>query len=178
MTNKEIKEKLANMPKDKYIYQRYNGEITKYRDDGEYYINCEIGLAFKKDDNLFHGRVSENLIDLIEVEDYVNGKKIESILELSVTAENVPEKILCFETDFPIEQGLRCYHNNDIKTILTHELYEANCYTEEGLCITKEMEKRMRIFKQREEWKINPYNSYFDVDTLYDLIRADMVVKE
>lgn len=67
MTNKELKEKLANMPEDKYIYQRYKGEITKYRDDGEHYINCEIGLAFKKDDNLFHGKVSENLIDLIEI---------------------------------------------------------------------------------------------------------------
>lgn len=128
MTNKEIKEKLANIPEDKYIYQRYKGKITKYRDDGKHYINCEIGLVLKKDDNLFYGKVSENLIDLIEEEDYVNGKKIESILELSVTAENVPEKILCFETDFPIEQGLRCYHNNDIKTILTHELYEKNCY--------------------------------------------------
>lgn len=51
--------------------------------------------------------------------------------------------------------------------------------TEEGLRITKEKTKsRIRIFEQREEWKINPYNSYFDVDTLYDLIKADMVVKE
>lgn len=48
-----------------------------------------------------------------------------------------------------------------------------------GLNIKIETTKtKIRIFKQREEWKINPYNDYFDLDTLYDLIKADMVVKE
>lgn len=48
-----------------------------------------------------------------------------------------------------------------------------------GLTVTIETTKsKIRIFKQKEEWKINPYNDYFDVDTLYDLIKADMVVKE
>lgn len=48
-----------------------------------------------------------------------------------------------------------------------------------GLTVTIETTKtKIRIFKQREEWKINPYNDYFDLDTLYDLIIADMVVKE
>lgn len=118
MTNKELKEKLANMPKDKYIYQRYNGEITKYRDDGKHYINCEIGLAFEKDDNLFYGKVSENLIDLIEVNDVVNGYRILEIYEK--TAEN-EERIL------DIGYGMAIF-NEEVKTILTHELYEANCY--------------------------------------------------
>lgn len=67
MTNKEIKEKLANMPKDKYIYQRYNGIITKYKVSGEYYINVEGGIAINKNKQLLLGKVSENLIDLIEV---------------------------------------------------------------------------------------------------------------
>lgn len=48
-----------------------------------------------------------------------------------------------------------------------------------GLNIKIETTKtKIRIFKQREEWKINPYNDYFDLDTLYDIIKADMVVKE
>lgn len=118
MTNKEIKEKLANMPKDKYIYQRYKGEITKYRDDGEHYINCEIGLAFKKDGNLFHGKVSENLIDLIEVGDIVNGYRILEIYEKTAEDE---ERIL------DIGYGMSIF-NEEVKTILTHELYEKNCY--------------------------------------------------
>lgn len=68
---------------------------------------------------------SKNLIDLIEVGDYVNGKKIEYILEPSIKIEYVAEKILCFETDYPIEKGLRCYHNCDIKSIVTHEQFES-----------------------------------------------------
>lgn len=101
--------------------------IFNLSDDKKEYVDIEstkYGFCFEEEIK----KHSPNIIDLVEVGDYVNGKKIESILELSVIAENVLEKILCFETDFPIEQGLRCYHNNDIKTILTHELYEANCY--------------------------------------------------
>lgn len=133
MTNKELKEKLANMPKDKYIYQRYKGEITKYRDDGEHYINCEIGLAFKKDGNLFHGKVSENLINLIEVGDFVNGYKIldiaDSIYENSkriLIYKNQKER---YERWIYIQEyngKIRC--QDDICEILTHELYEKNCY--------------------------------------------------
>lgn len=118
MTNKELKEKIENIPEDKYIYQRYNGEITKYRDDGEHYINCEIGLAFKKDGNLFHGKISENLIDLIEVGDIVNGYRILEIYEKTAEDE---ERIL------DIGYGMAIF-NEDVKTILTYELYEKNCY--------------------------------------------------
>lgn len=118
MTNKEIKEKLANMFKDKYIYQRYNGEITKYRDDGKHYINCEIGLAFKKDDNLFYGKISENLIDLVEIGD---------ILKIKTGLYSGFVKFIDNEEDLVIlkEQAKRFWI---IEEILTHELYEANCY--------------------------------------------------
>lgn len=35
-----------------------------------------------------------------------------------------------------------------------------------------------RAFKGKNvEWKINKYNDYFDVDTLYDLIQAGLVEK-
>ena len=37
---------------------------------------------------------------------------------------------------------------------------------------------KIRIFRRTDiEWRINPYNEYFDVDTLYDLIKADLVEK-
>lgn len=58
----------------------------------------------------------------------MNGKKIEAILEPSIKVENVAEKILCFETDFPIEQGLRCYHDCDIKSIVTKEQFASMEY--------------------------------------------------
>ena len=48
-----------------------------------------------------------------------------------------------------------------------------------GLGITRTTIKgKIRIFRRTDiEWKINPYNEYFDVDTLYDLIKADLVEK-
>lgn len=116
--DKELKEKLANMPKDKYIYQRYNGEITKYRDDGEHYINCEIGLAFKKDSYLFHGKVSENLIDLVEVGD---------ILKIKTGLYSGFMKFLDDEDDLLFVKG-QVKKIWTIEEILTHELYETNCY--------------------------------------------------
>lgn len=48
-----------------------------------------------------------------------------------------------------------------------------------GLGITRTTIKgKIRIFRRTDiEWKINPYNEYIDVDTLYDLIKADLVEK-
>lgn len=67
---------------------------------------------------------SHNIIDLIEVGDYVNGKKIDAILDGGFKNEGVAERVLCFEIDFPIEKGLRAYHNYDIKSIVTHEQFK------------------------------------------------------
>lgn len=51
-----------------------------------------------------------------------------------------------------------------------------------GLIISVfETKSLIRIFKFSEkgktEWRINPYNTYFDIDTLYDLITAGLVEK-
>lgn len=48
-----------------------------------------------------------------------------------------------------------------------------------GLSVTIETTKsKIKIFRRTDkEWRINPYNEYFDVDTLYDLIKADFVEK-
>ena len=49
-----------------------------------------------------------------------------------------------------------------------------------GLMV-KEIEtikSKIRVFRRTDkEWRINPYNDLFDVDTLYDLIKADLVEK-
>ena len=60
---------------------------------------------------------SKDLIDLIEVGDYVNGERI-----LDITGDYIHTN----ETDHN-----RFYLAKHIKTILTKELYEANCYTVE-----------------------------------------------
>lgn len=100
------------------------------------YIRLKRGEIFKIDENTtnyFNSNKDyitneivkhiKNIIDLIEVGDYVNGKKIESIIEGNWKSEGVAETILCFEIDFPIEKGLRCYHNCDIKSIVTKEQF-------------------------------------------------------
>lgn len=48
-----------------------------------------------------------------------------------------------------------------------------------GLRVTIEtIKSKIRIFiRTDKEWRINPYNEYFDEDTLYDLIKADLVEK-
>ena len=48
-----------------------------------------------------------------------------------------------------------------------------------GLSVTiKTTKSKIRIFRRTDkEWRINPYSEYFDEDTLYDLIKADLVEK-
>lgn len=67
---------------------------------------------------------SKNIIDLIEVEDYVNGYKIIAInyKENYITIQNINE----FD-----ENGIKVLQEDEIKTILTKEQMEANCYTVE-----------------------------------------------
>lgn len=42
------KKKEIGIPKTQYIFQRYNGIITKYIINEEYYIDVETGIAMKK----------------------------------------------------------------------------------------------------------------------------------
>lgn len=63
-------------------------------------------------------KASFNLIDLIEVGDYVNGK-----LVCNVGKENK----YIYLIDFPDLINIKV--NDDIKSILTHESFESNAYT-------------------------------------------------
>ena len=65
------------------------------------------------------GEPSFNPIDLIEVGDYVNGSKVEEITELN------EKKIISYSKYLEI---LAFDYESDIKTILTHEQFENNCY--------------------------------------------------
>ena len=71
-----------------------------------------------KDDEIV--KHSKNIIDLIEVGDYVNGYK--------VIAKSDDGYIVILTDD--IEQG-ELLAEEEIETILTKELYQANCYTVE-----------------------------------------------
>ncbi len=72
---------------------------------------------------------SFNIIDLIEVGDYVNGDRI---VEIEKDYYNLKlDKMVTLETANLIignEEGMLSISANEIKTILTKEQYEANCY--------------------------------------------------
>ena len=70
---------------------------------------------------------SKNIIDLIEVGDYVNGYRILNIVNLA----NSDKKVFTIcKSDF--KDICRVWSEEDIETILTHELYNANCYKVKG----------------------------------------------
>lgn len=85
-------------------------KILKIIDDG-----------FKADNNMFYIvseviKASHNIIDLIEVGDYVNGVEVEEITD---------NEIMLVDTHLYIDKSVA---NDLIETILTHEQFENNCY--------------------------------------------------
>ena len=98
------------------------GKVIKINQDTIYVkMNFELPFAFKLENIAKH---SKNLIDLVEDGDYVNGYKIIAInyKENYITIQNINE--------FG-ENGIKVLQEDEIKTILTKEQMEANCYTVE-----------------------------------------------
>ena len=97
------------------------GEVIRINQDTIYVkMNFELPFAFKIENIAKH---SKNLIDLIEVGDYVNGHKI--IMDLKQSRKHY-DTIDCFVT----AKGYT-FEENEIETILTKEQYKSNCYTVE-----------------------------------------------
>lgn len=76
-----------------------------------YYLDCLKCVSLK---NIV--KHSKQLIDLIEIGDYVNGHLVEEV------------RISCFDSSIFVHEYAIELHENDIKTILTKEQFEANCY--------------------------------------------------
>ena len=112
------KKKEIEIPKTEYIYQRYNGIITKYIVDKEYYIAVGTGIATKKDETILLGKISENIIDLIEVGDIVEVLDHDWTRVFNIDDEDILESVI-----EDIEEG-----NWKLRGILTKEQYEQNCY--------------------------------------------------
>ena len=103
---------------DDYIRTK-NGKIRKVKSTvAQYYITDRLNISdnnqFVKEDIVKHSR---NIIDLIEVGDIVNGERI-----LDITGDYIHTN----ETNHN-----KFYLAKHIKTILTKEQYQANCYTVE-----------------------------------------------
>lgn len=109
-------------------YVRVNGIIGKVEQIGNSLFWIENGSSYSLDNKKV--KHSKNIIDLIEVGDYVNGYRIDNIINGVLVNRAVGIDRSGALT--PIVQ-----YEQDIKTILTKERYMQNCYTVEG----------------KEEWK-------------------------
>ena len=103
------------------------GEIHKVikiiEDDGDWdYYCCENNTGYFAMDIAKHNK---QLIYLIEKNDYVNGSKVLAVMEDMETGELHLEMTSNYTNE---EIGDCTIYDKDIKTILTKEQYEANCY--------------------------------------------------
>lgn len=101
---------------------------------GGYGLYYELDVKKELQDNKINGIVyednivkhSKNIIDLIEVGDYVNGDEIITIYGYDEDGNDKDELGICeVDDDYAY---YKCLEEIDIKTILTHEQYEQNCY--------------------------------------------------
>lgn len=122
MKKKKLQELIENAKQnEKVIYQRYNGLITKYIDNGDYYIGCNTGIAIEKNEHLLLGKVSENVIDLIENKDILKVRIDKTIMAFGIDEDTSDIKYK--ELIENIENG-----EYELLEILTHEQFKANCY--------------------------------------------------
>lgn len=101
------------------------GEIHKVikiiEDDGDWdYYCCENNAGYFAMDIANH---SKQLIDLIEVGDFVNGYRVISV-DYDVTNDTTE----CIELDLNSNYQYNFISIRQIQTILTKESYMANCY--------------------------------------------------
>lgn len=102
------------------------------------YVRTDKGYIFKVDEEKKNLQIanfldveydkmikhSKQLIDLIEVGDYVNGREVKHIAMFEGFPD-YPKLIFVDETHLIPDDTCE---NEDIKTILTKEQFEANCY--------------------------------------------------
>lgn len=103
------------------------GKVTKIFNDVIYLDmnnKYDLPVSFKIENIIKH---SKNIIDLIEVGDIVNGRLV---LQVDYKKQNVC--LLIPLTDTKANTNIMWYGYEDIKTILTHEQYNANCYKVKG----------------------------------------------
>lgn len=92
------------------------GKVIRINQDTIYVkMNFELPIAFKIDNIAKHNK---NILELLEVEDYVNGYKV---------LEVCPERGW-IEVDCNKPSAETTIWENEIKTILTHEQYKQNAY--------------------------------------------------
>ena len=111
--------------KENEFIRTKTGKIDKVINNNYYmsqYIECEKRIV-EKENIVNH---SKNIIDLIEIGDIVNGYRIDERAEHDVLIHKA-QGINRSGFMIPVAQ-----YNEEIKTILTHEQYERDCFVVEG----------------------------------------------
>ena len=88
-----------------------------------YYIKDSLTNGFIDYNEAY--KVSPNIIDIVQVGDYVNGSKVVNINYDLNYDEDIVESITIF--DYSIE-GNDILHNEEIKSIVTKEQFESMSY--------------------------------------------------
>lgn len=76
--------------------------------------------------------------------------------------------------------GFKPKYNEDNGSIVAWERYRYKKRYEDIRITKHEKVRTFRIFRtptKKIEWRINPYDTYFDIDLIYDLIKAGLVEK-
>ena len=103
------------------IFRYYPCKNTEYDKENNIYHEWDDWGEY--DDYYIITKASENIIDLIEVGDFINGYRILEIADM----KNAEEKVFTVHrSDF--KSTCKIWNEQDIETILTHERYEENCY--------------------------------------------------
>lgn len=102
-------------------YVRTKSGIGKVEQIGNSLFWLEDGSSYSLSDKTI--KHSKNIIDLIEVGDFVNGN---IVTDKYLFAGEMP----VVETS-GVETNAKCLCEKDIQLILTHEQYSQNCYTVE-----------------------------------------------
>ena len=88
-------------------------------------------IATKKEETILLGKTSKNIIDLVEVGDIVNEKRVYALKGDFSKSDINNEEDFCY-TSYSDECGLHYgIREDEIKTILTKEQYMQSCYTVE-----------------------------------------------
>lgn len=93
------------------------------------HVSCQYDY-YDEEDIVKH---SKDIIDLLEVGDYVNGHKINHITNITDDEYEIYEEDECYAKkgiylECGDEEGCIIIESNNIKSILTKEIYEQNCY--------------------------------------------------
>ena len=112
-----------------YCYDKSNrksgiGKIIEFRKNNNAVIEYKSGVVLISVGNII---ASHNLIDLIEVGDYVNGFKVLEIVK--------GFKVLVDKLELNTRDGnyyLKQFTNNEIKSVVTKEVFKANEYRVEA----------------------------------------------